>query len=341
MRSHTWKFGERQMAVQSTARIESEKNEPIVRMTRDSATQVRVLCATDLSPRSQRAVARAMRLGRQLDAQLIMLHVIDPAEYASDSMHARDEIARQLSAVGVDTRREPEIRVRTGNYVEGIAAVAREADTDIIILGAQGRRSLAPLVGTSAERITALAGRPALIVNQESHRRYDAVVIAAELSDAFVQVVRVASSLMLLDAERVSIVHRLELPRGPLFAFDALAAGRNLEAWEKAAKARVLRHLDAAGVESSRARIIFQQAPPIRAMRRVIRSVKAGLVIVGAKDRSIFSRAMWGNLANDALRKLECDILVAAPKVESVAGTVKQDMASQRIDLRPRELRLS
>ena len=329
------------MSVQSTGRIASERIEPIVRMTRDSATRMRLLCATDLSTRSQRAVARTMRLGSQLDAQLIMLHVIDPAEYAADSMHARNQIARQLSAVGVVTRREPEIRVRTGNYVEGIAAVARETDADIIILGAQRRRSLAPLIGTSAERITALAGRPALIVNQESHRRYDAVVIAAELSDAFVQVVRVASSLMLLDAERVSIVHRLEFPRGPLFALDTLAAGRNLEAWEKAAKARVLRHLDAAGVEGSRFRIVFQQAPPIRAMRRVIRSVKAGLLIVGAKDRSIFTRAIWGSLANDALRKLECDILVAAPKVESLAGTVKQDMASQRIDLKPRVLRLS
>jgi universal stress protein E len=324
------------MIEQSTERIESERIPPSSQMTGNSATQKRVLCATDLSPRSQLAMARAVHLAKQLDAQLILLHVIDPAEPTQDSMYARDQIARQLSSIGVANRHEPEIRVRNGNYVEGIAAVAKETDADVIVLGAQRRKVLAPLIGTTAERVTTLAGRPALIVNGPPHLRYGAVVIAAELSSAFIQVVRVASSLKFLDAVRVSIVHGLDFPRGPLFALDARAAKRGLEALEKAAKARLLRKLDVAGVESSRFRIVFHQARPIRAIQRVIRSVKPDLLIVGTKDRSIFNRVLSASVANHALRSVDCDILVAAPEVESMTRVLNRDIAAHEIELSSR-----
>ena len=190
--------------------------------------------------------------------------------------------------------RDPDIQVRTGDYLEGIAAVAEETDADVIVLGAQRPKALAPLIGTTAERLTALTGRPVLIVNVPPHLRYGSVVIAAELSDTFVQVVRVASSLKFLDAAKVSIVHGLDFPRGPLFLFDARAAKRGLVAWEKAAKARLLRKLDVAGVESSGVGILFHQARPFQAIRRVIRSVKPELLIVGTKDRSIFEARTFG-----------------------------------------------
>ena len=308
------------MIVQSAGSIESERVAPNLKVKRDSATQKRVLCATDLSPRSQRAVARAMRLAKQLDAHLILLHVVDPTESTQQSTSARAQIAWQLGSVGIVARREPEIRVHNGNYVEGIAAVASETEADIIVLGTQRRKARAPLIGTTAERVTALAGRPVLVVNQETHLRYDSVVLAAELSDAFIQVVRVASSLKFLDAGRVSIVHGFEFPRGPLFAVDARAMKRHLEAWEKAAKARLLQNLDVAGVESSRFRIVFHQTRPIRAIQRAIRDVKPELLIIGSKDRSIYNRVIAGSVANDALRSVECDILVTEPQVESMSG---------------------
>jgi len=285
-------------------------------MTTRSAKQKRLLCATDLSPRSQRAVGRAMHLAKRLDARVILLHVLNPAKSTRDSIYTRNEIARQLGAIRVANYREPEILVRTGDYVEGIAAVAHETDADVIVLGAQRPKTLAPLIGTTAERVTALAGRPALIVNVPSHLRYGAVVLAAELSDAFVEVVRVAESLKFLDAVKVSIVHGLDFPRGPLFLFDARAAKRRLPAWEKGAKTRLLRRLNVAGVDSSDVGVVFHQARPIEAIRRVIRSVEPELLIVGTQNRSIFKRVLSGSVANDVVRRVRCDILVAARSAE-------------------------
>jgi nucleotide-binding universal stress UspA family protein len=205
---------------------------------------------------------------------------------------------------------------------------------------------LGALIGTTAERVVALASRPALIVNLAAHVRYGGVVIAAEVSDAFIQVVRVAASMKLLEAARVSVVHGFEFSqRGPLHAdgFDLHSAQRNMDAWERAARARLLLNLDAAGVESSRFRLIFQQARPIRAIQRVIRSVRPELLIVGTKERSIFARITRGSAANDAARSIDCDILVAAPNAEPVTGALNASANTQstRINLDVQEPRLS
>lgn len=309
------------MTLEIAARRRIQTNANVIRARTDPAGRKRVLCATDLTPRSQRAMARAALLANQLGAQLTLLHVIDVSQGMHPSASARDEVAQQLSSTGLEVTGDIRIVLRAGNSVETIAAVAKEIEADIVIIGAQRRTPLAPLIGTTAERIVALAGRPALIVNRSPQARYGAVVIAAELSDVFTRVVRIASSLRFLEAGSVSVVHGFESPhRGPLYAegFDLRAAQRNLEAWERAARARLLSDLDAAGVESSRFRIVFQQTRPIRAIQRVVRSVQPDLLIVGTKDRSMFNRLARGSVANDPLRHIECDVLVASRESEAV-----------------------
>ena len=108
---------------------------------------------------------------------------------------------------------------------------------------------------------------------------------------------------------------------------------RYMEEWERAARARLLLNLDAAGVEGSRFRLVFQQARPIRAIQRVIRSVRPELLIIGTKDRSMFNRLARGSVANDALRSVPCDILVAAPQVGAEIGrsnTEQSELSAQR-----------
>jgi nucleotide-binding universal stress UspA family protein len=285
-----------------------------------AAGQKRVLCATDLSARSSRVVQRAAFLANRLDAKLTLLHVMAPDQRGDRSAHARRQMARQLPLTLLPAGSEPKVTLRTGDYVPTIAAVAKETKADLIILGSQPRKPLAPLIGLTAERVARLAGCPTLIVNIKPRMRYSAVVIAAEISDAFIRVARLAGSLRLLDAPSVSIVHGFESPyRGPMYSmgFHLHSAKRNIEEWEKAAGKRLRLTLDAAGVESSHFRLCFQQTKPLRAIQREIRRVQPELLIVGTKERAMLNRIVRGSVANDMLRTLECDILVAAPDAEA------------------------
>lgn len=287
-----------------------------------AAQSRRILCATDLSPRAQRAVARAALLANQHDAQLVLLHVMD--EYIEGRDSVRAELAQQLASTGLPLRHEPSIQLRAGECTDTIARVASETDAEIIVIGARKRSPQMPLIGGTAERVVDLAGRPTLIVNREPRTRYAAVVIAADVSHAFTRVMRTASSLKFLEAQTVSVVHGFEsASRGVLYAdgFDARARRRNMEEWEKAARAKLLLSFDAAGVESGRFHIVFQHARPVRAMQRLVRSVQPELLILGTQDRSPFNRVPTTSTSYDALRTIECDILLA-PSDLAVIGSL-------------------
>jgi len=312
------------MSLEHARKLGPEASANLLRVRMDPAARVHLLCATDLTPRSQRAVARAILLANQLGAKLTFLHVFGEGQGLHGIEGVRDELIHQIASTGLPVRHDPQIEVRAGEYVETIAGVAKEVGADIVILGARRRNPIAPLIGTTAERIIALAERPALIVNLNPKVRYGAVVITAELSDEFTRVVRVASSLKFLEAASISVVHGFESPyMGALYAqgFDIQAAQRNLDAWERAARDRLLMNFEGAGVDSSRFRIIFQQTRPIRAVQRVVRSVQPELLIVGTKDRSMFNRMARGSVAYDSLRTIECDVLVA-PRETEVTGAL-------------------
>jgi universal stress protein E len=303
------------MTLQHTSRIETARQITSARIVPEALAPQRLLCATDLSARSHRAVSRAMAIAKPLGARVTLLHVRDPQQLADGSVHDCAEFPQSLTAYDLPSDQAVDVQVRAGNYLETIALVARQMQTDLIVLGSQRRRPLSSLVGTTAEQIIALSGVPALIVNLPSAARYRGVVIAAELSDSFIQVVRTAAALRFLDGEPISVVHGFESPyRGPLYAegFNIHAAQRNMEEWERLARKRLLRNLDMAGVESSRFRLVFHQARPLRAIQRVVRAVQPNLLVIGTKDRSVFNRLARGSVANDALRSADCDILVAA-----------------------------
>jgi nucleotide-binding universal stress UspA family protein len=95
--------------------------------------------------------------------------------------------------------------------------------------------------------------------------------------------------------------------------------------------------LDVAGVESSGVGILFHQARPLQAIRRVIRSVEPELLIVGTKERSILERVLSGSVANDVLRRFRCDILVAAPAPEFKTCSIERDTSVNDIDAHARE----
>jgi universal stress protein E len=307
---------------QALAQAGNERCDPnLSRARKDSAPRARLLCATDLSTRSRYALRRAALLADRFDAQLVLLHVTEPDGMIAGPPHAREWIAQQIASFGVPASHQPRIELRAGDHAQSIATAAKEWQADLIIVGSRQARSPGPLIGTTTERIAELAGVPVLIANRDPRERYGAVLMAAEASGAFIRIARIASRFGFLASESVCVVHGFESPyRGPLYAqgFDVRSAKRNIEEWEKAAGARLLRKLAGAGVPGSRYRLVFQQAHPIRVIQRVVRGIQPDLLIVGTKDRTALSRVIRGSAANDVLRRMERDILVAPPDIEAV-----------------------
>ena len=147
--------------------------------------------------------------------------------------------------------------------------------------------------------------------------------MAAELSDAFIRVVRVAALLRFLEAESVSVVHGFESPyRGPLYArrFRRTRAKRNMEEWERAARRACCGNSMPPEWRVPAFVLFFSShvrpCHPAGRPKHPTRSFDCRNE--GALDaESRYARQR----VNDVLRRIECDILVAAPEIEA-AGPV-------------------
>jgi nucleotide-binding universal stress UspA family protein len=102
---------------------------------RPAVEKTTLLCATDLSARSEHVVKRAAFMANQLDAQLILLHVVAPSRTLDRSVQIRKEVARQLPLTLLPAGGKPKIELRVGDHVATIASVAKETNADLIILG--------------------------------------------------------------------------------------------------------------------------------------------------------------------------------------------------------------
>jgi universal stress protein A len=111
----------------------------------------RILAPMDFSPASEKALQYAIRFAQQFGAQLILLHVIEPAIFAMPARESTEpeffetEIAsanrslcnllESVRAVGVPEARST---IRAGAATNQIVEAARDLDIDLIVIATHG-----------------------------------------------------------------------------------------------------------------------------------------------------------------------------------------------------------
>jgi nucleotide-binding universal stress UspA family protein len=138
----------------------------------------RILHATDFSPASRAAFAKAVSLARKDRAELVVAHVLPPVIPAVDGYLTADvyrkleEAARRFGKKKLDAlvakARKAGARAR-GVLLEGVAheAIVRAGRrADMIVMGTHGRTGLARVVlGSVASRVVSHAKTPVLTVS--------------------------------------------------------------------------------------------------------------------------------------------------------------------------------
>jgi len=126
----------------------------------------KVLLATDGSQGALKAVEEAMSLGHT-NPSLQRLTVISVARHAADVPQTQkivDTICLQAGLAGPQVVCEPLVQV--GDPSELIVKAARERETDMIIIGGQGKRGMARmLLGRVTKNVTGKAHCSVLVIN--------------------------------------------------------------------------------------------------------------------------------------------------------------------------------
>jgi len=209
-----------------------------------------------------------------------------------------------------------QVTIRPGRPVEAIAAAAREWNPDLIVMAAPLRRRIDVLIGTTAERVIRATQRPLLLVSGATDKPYSSIVLATDLSPAATHATRAMTDMGLLAHARAWIVHAFQLPYRDILAAGPLLeeeAGEQKREWHLGVRRELMRALRKAGIEMTRVSVAAEEARPFQAIQRTVDLVHPELLVIGITPWFMLKRVLFGSVADQVFRNIDCDILAIAP----------------------------
>ncbi|GAB4299579.1 MAG: universal stress protein [Thiohalomonadaceae bacterium] len=264
-----------------------------------------IMVASDASPYSAGAVRVAIDMVRQYGGRLTAMSMVPFADdleaVGTGALLAEqdrlvqshlDDVVQQAAAAGV-----PCATVLCHGELPHaeIAAVAEEAEVDLIVMGRRGKRGLAHLmVGDATARVIAHAAANVLVVPRDSGlwcRRLLLATDGAEHSAAAVD-----AAIGLAQAWRL-----------PLTVVHAVAAGLDMSSAE-ATVAAICRRAAVLEIDCE-ARVEAGRADAVIAA--VARECGADLIVVGSHGHSGIMSVIHGSVSAQVIGAASCPVLVA------------------------------
>ena len=138
-----------------------------------------VLCPTDFSESSYKALDYALKFARDAGGTLLLVHFVhvaseprgvrgEPEKPAQLRQHALDHL-REARTARLTSYEKTEILVEFGDPIVHVPELARRRDADLIVISTHGRTGLKHrLMGSVAENIIRHAPCPVFVVRAEA-----------------------------------------------------------------------------------------------------------------------------------------------------------------------------
>jgi nucleotide-binding universal stress UspA family protein len=288
-------------------------------MTQPGQTPPRkILLATDLSCRCDRALDRAVQLSQEWQAELIAAYVVDPAQnrqYRFDRTPAswrrlpspvermRWRLKRDLGAAAEFIR----VIVEEGEPGETLLAIAAREGCDLIVTGIARDETLGRMIlGSTVNRLVRGSPVPVLVVHDRALRSYRSIVVATDFSEASLQALLTTSALF--PARDLTLFHAYDVPFSGML--DERDYVRNLRTMEKDLGTKFLsdERVDA-GVRAG-ADVVIEHGTPGRLLADYVENEHADLTVIGSHGRGVLFDALIGSTAQSLIESLEGDLLV-------------------------------
>ncbi len=275
----------------------------------------RLLLATDLSARSDRALERALALAHEHDAELAVIHVIDDDLVASVA-HAREEEALKVIQGHIDKLKEDNaprvsVEVAPGRAYAEILEKAEQTNTDLIILGMHREQALKDMFrGTTVERIVRAGNVPVLLVKDRITGPYRRIIVAVDFSVYSRRAVTFATEFG-PEAE-FHLVHAYDVPfkgfiRGQ--GTQREVSKRHQLQLQKMIDEEMARFLAEQETKPPKLQPVMQEGSAYEVIGQQVDRLKPDLLILGTHGRTGAAHSILGSVAETLLTDPPCDIL--------------------------------
>ncbi len=275
----------------------------------------KILIATDLSPRSDRALERALAIGKQLGAEVVALHVVDdglPGEIAERQQRHAEQAIRAMVAglAGQPTSHFSVTTVRGKDYAE-VLAHAEVLGAELLIIGTHRYKSRDLVAGTTAERVIRLGACPTLVVRERVAGPYASILAPVDLSVHSRRALEVAVAIA--PGSRLHLLHAYDAALRtslPAETREAIARGeeKRFRSMIEHELKEVCRKLPAG---TSKPELTLRRGSVLEALREEASRVNPDLVAVGTHGRTGAARDYLGSVAEAILVDPPTDLLIA------------------------------
>ena len=158
----------------------------------------RILVPTDFSKHATNALKVAVQIAKEHDAEIVLLHMLELPQQTSDALDRGSEIPeimlyKKLAVQRVNDLTESDILagVKASNIVqferafEGILAISKENDIDLVVMGSHGASGFKEMfIGSNTEKVVRSSEVPVLVIkNETDHFNTKNMIFASDFTD--------------------------------------------------------------------------------------------------------------------------------------------------------------
>ena len=281
----------------------------------------KILIATDLSPRCDRAFDRAVSLMKEFNSQLIVLHVVESQDGINSvrripflPVHkpnnllvdkAKRYLGKSINKADINVL----VIVEEGNPGETILRIAREQNCDLIITGVVRKRVFDNfMLGSTIRYLLNKSEKSLLIVNELAGSSYEKILVASDYTEASRHAVETAAAFF--PERHMSVLHVYSAPA----SYAADNPELFYEQLRPAATKRFMNFLNATDLtdqQLDRMRALVEWGVLIKLLRDLVNLSGTELVVAGSRNRGLLLNALFSKHTKRILTSLTCDILIA------------------------------
>ncbi len=257
----------------------------------------RILLATDLSPRCDRALDRAVALARDWSAELVVVHALgDGAPDAEAEALAQRRLREDLNAQALPVR----VVVAREGAAALVGRTAEALQCELVLTGVARDEPLGRFfVGNTVEQLLRQTRVPVLVVRRRPHAAYRKLLVATDFSPG--SLTALDTALRLWPRASVRALHGFTVP------FESHAANPD------ASRARIREELEgvaATFIAGRQVPVLLEYGRPERALRQLEDAGESDLTVLGTEGRSGLAGLLLGSVATRVVAELRGDVLV-------------------------------
>ena len=262
----------------------------------------KIVVGTDFRAEADRAIDRALSLAEEWDAEVILVHALDPALGGPPS---RGELDRRMRSVLPHPDAQVTFRYPIERADLAIVGIAEEEQAMLIVLGVARFNNMRDFfLGTAVDYVIRHSSIPTLVVKNRPVDSYNQIASATDFYPPSRYALEDAADLF-PDAD-FQLIHAYHVP------FEGWQKAAYVRNQVKEAESKVFREFMNELRPETQKRVTphLVYGSPGGALAKEIRESEAGLLVLGTHGESALRHATIGSTASELLRRLPIDTLI-------------------------------